>query len=102
MTNKEFLERYDKKEEFSESELEDLEYFGEGIDRIEGVNRRWTRTIKNIFKVEDRYFALEFEEGLTEMQDNMYYKQPYEVEIVKKEITTTVVEYVKKEDKNDK
>lgn len=96
MTNKEFLERYDKKEEFSESELEELEYFGEGIDRIEGANRRWTRTIKNIFKVEDRYFALEFEEGLTEMQDNVYNKQPYEVEKVCKEITTIVVEYVKK------
>ena len=96
MTNKEFLERYDKKEDFSESELEELEYFGEGIDRIEGANRRWTRTIKNIFKVEDRYFALEFEEGLTEMQDNVYNKQPYEVEKVCKEITTVVVEYVKK------
>lgn len=96
MTNKEFLERYDKKEKFSESELEELEYFGEGIDRIEGANRRWTRTIKNIFKVEDRYFALEFEEGLTEMQDNMYYNQPYEVEKVFEEITTVVINYIKK------
>ena len=96
MTNKEFLERYDKKEKFSESELEKLEYFGEEIDRIEGPNRRWTRTIKNIFKVEDRYFALEFEEGLTEYQDNMYYNQPYEVEKVFEEITTVVVNYIKK------
>ena len=33
---------------------------------------RWTRHITSICKVFDRYFAVEWEEGLTEYQENLF------------------------------
>ena len=47
-----------------------------------------------IFKVANRFFAIDWEQGLTECQENFYNEQPYEVEPHDKVITIT--EWVKK------
>lgn len=98
MTEKEFLQRYDNKEEFTESELADLRDDLEEVGTSYGDNRRWLRTAITIFKIEGRYFALEWEEGLTEMQENQYYNQPYEVYPTEKVQTITVIAWNKKEE----
>lgn len=49
-----------------------------------------------IFKVSNRFFAIDWEQGLTECQENFYNEQPYEV--IKKEKVVTVTEWVKKVD----
>lgn len=64
----------------------------------EGEDRRWTRGQYNLIKLEDRYFELLWEQGLTEMQEN-YWEYPAEVkflgmhkEIV--EIETPIIERI--------
>ena len=68
------------KEELTEHELSRLacDY---SIEDSRGENRRWSRTVTSIVELNDRFFAIVWEEGLTEMQENSFYDQPYEVEL---------------------
>ena len=40
---------------------------------------RWTRHITTICKLNERYYAVEWDAGLTEYGENYYDEQPYEV-----------------------
>lgn len=93
------LRKIDSGEELTEDELKELTEYE--IEQEKGENRRWTRTITSIVELFGRFFALEWEEALTEMQENEFYSQPYEVEKVTYEKTITVTEWkpLKKEDK---
>ena len=95
--NKEFLRRYDAGEKFSEEELQDIVWGFREVTTNFGENLRWTRGATTIVKVDGRLFAIEWWEGLTEMQPNEYSEQPYEV----KEVTEVVEvkRYVPLEDK---
>lgn len=73
-----YLQMIDSGEELSERQLRDF-VFSYEVDRIEGSPRRWTSTITSYCQVGDRYFEVEWEEGLTECQDNMFDNQPIEV-----------------------
>ena len=59
------------------------------IDFITGENNRWTRSVTTIFKYKGKLYALDWEQGLTEYQDNEFYYQPYEVEEYKELIEIT-------------
>ena len=66
------------------------------VDEIEGEDRRWSRTNRVIFEVNGIYFELEYDEGLTEYQDNEYWAQtPIEVKKVEKTIVVTDWEEIK-------
>ena len=102
MTNEEFLKRYDSgKPEFTYDELRQMAYgeVGTEVDTIEGESLRWTQCVETIFEVNDRYFGIGWDRGLTEYQENEFdLSEVYEVE--KKAVTT--YEWVYKEaDKND-
>ncbi len=60
-----------------------------------GENRRWLRSVKSVFEFDERFFIVEWEEPLTEMQEAEFYNQPYEVEKVITQKTIDVVEYKK-------
>ena len=98
MTNKEFLERYDAKNKFSEDELKMMvwgEYPTESelIEENAGDEGRWYRYMNTIFKVDGRYFSLSWSRGLTECQENEYMYQPVEVKLHEYEKTITVREW---------
>ena len=40
---------------------------------------RWSRDAQTIIKYKDKYYSILWKEGLTEYQDNEFYKQPSEV-----------------------
>lgn len=95
ITEQEFIERYDTNNSFDEEELETIvDGLGEEVDVEFGENRRWSRIVKRITKICDRYFAFIYDEGLTEYQDNDYNYQPYEVRPIKKVVTITEWEKV--------
>lgn len=79
--------------ELTEFELSHIAYDdfegAEIIDNIIGENNRWTRSMTTIFKYEDKLYALNWEQGLTEYQCNEFYCQPYEVEEYKEVIEVT-------------
>ena len=93
----ELLAKIDNKEKLSESEISDLAYYCT-FDKEEDELRRWSRTITSYVKLNERFFKIEWEEGLTEQQENEFYNQPVEVDrvvqkIVIPEHTETIVTY---------
>lgn len=80
-------------EKLTEREIKELVWDYE-VDREEGDNRRWTRSVTSIVRLCDRYFSIDWEQGLTECQENEYYNQPYEVVKHTYEKTITVTEWV--------
>lgn len=89
---------------FNEEELCQMvfnDYDGfEVIDTIEGTVGRWTRHMTTILKSGDKFYAIEWEQGLTEYQENEFYFQPYEVEPYEEVIT--ILKYKPKEVSNGK
>ena len=88
----ESLKLIDSDTKLSEDELEELLIYE--VDRITGENGRWSRCVGSILHIGDRYFELNWEEGLTEYQDNMFDSQPEEVIPVERTKTVKYTEYV--------
>lgn len=97
MTNEEFLQRYDSgKPNFTEDEIKDMAYeeFGNYVTTAEGETHRWYQEVETIFEVGDRLFAVNWDRGLTEQQENDFDDaEVYEVERKEKIIFI----YVRKE-----
>lgn len=92
MTTKEFLDRYDNKETFTESEMHriwigDTEIEMTVIEEGTGEQYRWNHIEWQVVKIGDRYFDLAIMAGNTEYQDNEYDIQPQEVKPVETVIT---------------
>ena len=93
MTTKEFLDRYDNKKYFTESELEDL-WWGDLLDvEIPVVGKeeyaepdRWNTSVSKVIQIEDRYFMIYQYRANTEYQETYYDMQPDEVYPVEKTI----------------
>ena len=62
----------------TETEIKELvnEY---EVETIDGDDNRWTRNVRTIVKVQDRFFAIDWQRGLTECQEDCYLDQPIEV-----------------------
>ena len=89
----ELLAKIDNKEKLTESEISDLVCECEGEVKY-GQNRRWSRSATTISKLGDRYFRIEWENGLTENQPNDFNNQPIEVELKEYEKIVKVKEWI--------
>ena len=65
----------------------------EEIDLVEGDCSRWTQDMKTIIQVGNDLWAIPWDCGLTECQENEFWEQPYRVE--RKERVVTRVYYEK-------
>lgn len=91
----ELLQRvYNGEESFTEEELSYLHYEYDRFDFIKGENRRWSRNNNTILKIEDKYFSILCDEGLTEGQENSY-EFGGEVKLTQEVKTITVNTYKK-------
>lgn len=61
-----------------------------------GENGRWTRSVTTICQLGERYFSVDWKEGLTEFQENEYCHQPIEVELKEYEKVVKVREWIPK------
>jgi hypothetical protein len=87
------LNKIDSGENLDESELRNLRWEFDEVEIQYGENRRWSRSVRSILEIGGRYFALDWDEGLTEMQENEFYNQPIEVEKKEYPKTITVTEW---------
>ena len=81
---------YDKITEgidLTERELRELRY--SQCAEIEGDKSRWSVYTQSIIKLRDKYFSIDWDQGLTEIQEDEFYNQPYEVKKVEKMIPVT-------------
>ena len=97
---KDMLERIDSGEKLSEKEIKMLVGEFEEIYREEGDDRRWSKSIFSVVKIDNRCFAINWEKGLTECQENEYDSQPVEVEKKTYEKTITGTEWISKKKTN--
>lgn len=81
-------------EALTEREMSNLVY-EYGVSTEEGDDHRWVRDMSTIVELCGRYFEIDWYKGLTEMQENEFYDQPFEVEKREYEKTITVTEWVK-------
>lgn len=65
------------------------------IEEIEGEDHRWTRSMTTIINYFDSYYAIDWQKGLTEYQEDYFCEQPYKVEKKEKVITTHYYERIK-------
>jgi len=89
----EILYKIDNKIPFSDRELSELRDYE--ISRTVGDNRRWSRSVESILEINGRHFCLDWEEGLTECQENDFYEQPYEVQKHEYEKVIKVTEWLR-------
>lgn len=52
------------------------------IDEQDGDSGRWTKHKTTIFKVNNDLWCVQWREGLTELQENEFYNQPYKVKCI--------------------
>lgn len=89
------VSKIDSGESLTDSELRTVVFETEEIERNTGENRRWSRSVESIVEMCGRFFCVDWEEGLTECQENEFYNQPYEVKKITYEKTITVTEWNK-------
>lgn len=90
------VQSIDNGQELTEDELKALVWKCHSVARIEGENRRWSRTVRSIIELCGRYFEVDWEQGLTENQDNQFFDQPFEVELDTYEKVVSVQNWIKK------
>lgn len=79
------LEKIDNAEELSSRDMLDiLDLYTVSVE--EGETLRWTKDMRSIIQLKNRYFCIEWQQGLTEYQEDIFDKQPYEVKKVEKMI----------------
>lgn len=91
------IEKIDNFEDLTKRELSRLveEYEIESARKY-GSEHRWTKEVTSIVKLKDRTFMMDWQKGLTEMQENNYMEQPYEVEMQEVEVTRIEKRYIRK------
>ena len=64
----------------------------EWVDEVGYDSGRWSQSMETIFKVGDDLWAVPWQRGLTEYQENEFYDQPYRVVKKTRVITETYYE----------
>lgn len=88
------VKKIDNGEDLTEKELRSLVY-EYTVFTEEGDDHRWVRDVTTIVELCGRNFEIDWYKGLTEMQEDEFYDQPFEVEKIEYEKTITVTEWVK-------
>ena len=83
----------------TEREIEDLRWDYPEVYEEEHDSGRWTAFMTTVVDVNGKNYAINWQRGLTEYQENIYDEQPYECELVEEEvtITKTTIQEVKKD-----
>ena len=98
--DKSIEEKLQDGDNLTESEIESLRWDYPEVYEEEHGSGRWTTFMTTVVEVNGKNYAINWQSGLTEYQENIYDEQPYEYELVEEEvtITKTVINRVKKED----
>ena len=87
------LRRIDAGERLSEEDIGEIVNALEEVDSETFESGRWTESVRTVVNLCGRFFAIEWERGLTECQDNEFPNQPFEVERHEYQKTITVVKW---------
>lgn len=92
--DKTMVKKIDAGERLTERELKSVVFETKEIKTTYGDNLRWTRGVTTIVEMCNRHFQINWDEGLTESQENEFYNQPVEVKAHTYEKTITVTDWI--------
>lgn len=95
------VERLEKGEPINEHEVEYMVDGFEEVYREYGDNRRWLRSVLSVVDVRGDLYAIDWDEALTESQENSYFTQPYPVRLEEVEVVRTETKIIEIEREND-
>lgn len=84
---KEMLDKLNKHEKLEEWEIENL-VIENKVDEEVNDKGRWEEYMFTVVQLDDKYFGIDWNRGLTENQEDSFMDQPYEV--VKETVTKTI------------
>lgn len=90
---------FHNKRYISEEVCEHIRY--ESDDNLEHEDRRWCRCVTAIFEYKGKYYGIDYDQGLTECQENQYWKQIPQL-YKRREITRYTYDVVKEGTDDDK
>lgn len=85
---KEILDKLNKHEKLEEWEIENL-VIENKVDEEVNDKGRWEEYMFTVVQLDDKYFGIDWNRGLTENQEDSFMDQPYEV--VKETVTKTII-----------
>lgn len=96
------IKKIKEKKEFSECELEELAFESECgglfennlVEVIKRDDTRWSKNMTTVLEFDGELYAIDWRKGLTEQQENAFYKQPYKVRKTERVITITDYERI--------
>lgn len=88
-----------KGEKLAEGEISEILWNNEEVYVEEGEDRRWSKSMLTVVKIDEKLYAIEWEKGLTEMQEDEFYEQPYPVNMEKREVVT-IKTFITRKDEN--
>lgn len=84
-------DKMNKGMKLDEDDIQTLLWERDEVLEEEGENRRWTRSMTTVIRGnDDNLYAIDWEQGLTESQENMFDEQPKRVELEEREVVTKV------------
>lgn len=90
--DKRILEKIKSGKKLTENELRMLVFSGLDVHEEENGEGRWSAYMTTVLDLNRELYAVEWQRGLTEMQPNEFYEQPYAVKIEKKEVIVKTIE----------
>lgn len=87
--DKSIEEKLQDGDHLTESEIESLCWDYPEVYEEEHDSGRWTTFMTTVVDVNGKNYAINWQRGLTEYQENIYDEQPYECELVEEEVTIT-------------
>lgn len=87
--DKSIEEKLQDGDRLTESEIENLRWDYPEVYEEEHDSGRWTAFMTTVVDVNGKKYAIDWQRGLTEYQENIYDEQPYECELVEEEVTIT-------------
>lgn len=88
MIDSELKQKIQNGDELTSEEVRKLIYSDTHIDDVELDSGRWTEYLQMIYEINGKYYAVYWERGLTECQDNEFYSQVAEEVIPIDEVVT--------------
>jgi len=87
------LAKIDAGKKLTTDEIRSVALDYDSVEEIQGESLRWVQPITTIVELHDRYICIKWYRGLTEMQEDEFDEQPYEVKPVTRTETITVTDW---------
>lgn len=93
LTYDEIVAKLRRGEKLDECEIRTIVSESHQVYEMEGEEHRWQREMFTVINLDGELWGINWMRGLTELQEDEFYYQPYRVKKIEKVVTRTEVTY---------